>query len=121
MNKKGFMHTLEAVLAITIMFLFITFIVQKPYTDPKTEKTKVLITLTQDEEFRSCLMANDVGCVEKTVRAYLPARYDFAIQLGSTQQRTDLPTKDINTDVVYVAGNTTTYDPKIVVVYYWNK
>ncbi len=121
MHKKGFIHTLEVVLSVTVMFVFITFIIQRPLTNPKVDKTPILQMLAQDTTFRSCVTGENIPCIQNTIRNYLPVRFDFSYSIGIEAPRSDLPTKDINTDTFFFAGNTTVYSPKLLKIYYWKK
>lgn len=122
MNKKAFMKILEASMALLLTFLVITFIFPR-MTATKTKPMTVLNILEQDPGFRACVVGGNFTCTETYVREYLGPEYSFAVDISENVNtiRTNLPEKDVYVDSIYISGNLTSYAPRMVKLYYWEK
>ncbi len=123
MNRKGFMKILEASAALLLTFLVITFVLPKTVTVTKPNPMSVLGVLEQDKEFRACVVAGNFTCTEYFIAEYLGPKYSFAVDISENINtlRTNLPEKDVYVDSIYISGNITSYAPRMVKVYYWEK
>jgi hypothetical protein len=123
MNKKAFMKILEASLALLMTFLVITFIFPRMTATAKTKPITVLNVLEQDPGFRACVVAGNFTCTENYVSDYLGPKHDLAVDISENVNtiRTNLPEKDVYVDSIYISGNLTSYEPRMVKVYYWEK
>ena len=116
-GNKAFMLTVEAFFAFFITFIFVIFVVTKGIS-AKSEKIdiNVLDALEERDDFRDCVYAGNNTCIESLVRPFIPVTYNFKISIN-TPSISD-GTKDIYTETLFVAGNTTG-DYKIIYLYYW--
>lgn len=123
MNKKGYMRILEAIAALLITFLAITFALPKSPTQTKPTPVLFLDVLEQDPNFRACVVSGDFNCVEDYVSEYIGSKYDFVVDISENPytERTNLPEKNVYADSIYIAGNATSYAPRMIKVYYWEK
>ena len=117
--KKGFMKTLEVVIAIMITFLFVLFIIpQSEFSGKKDKKIMVFEDLQNDPDFRTCVLARDQLCVYQFIDGVLPNTYDFKVLITSKPEETldNLPKKELYVDSFFFAH---VDQPIIVKVYYW--
>ena len=91
-NKKAFMKTLEALISVVLLLIFITaiFILN---SSPKKETIPEDIKLSQDiilnkietdQNLRTCLAQNNDGCIRSTILSSLlpTVEYDINICVG---------------------------------------
>jgi hypothetical protein len=92
-------------------------------TVTKPKPMTVLNVLEQDPEFRACVVAGNFTCTENYVSDYLGPKYSFAVDISENVNTimTSLPKKDVYVDSIYISGNLTSYAPRMVKVYYWEK
>lgn len=121
-GKKGFMRTVEILVAVIITFMFIIFVIPK-YIEFQREgpDLEILRILEDDDEFRGCVLEEDRACVNSKINDTIPMRYDYNFDVSEDPGvgRYDLPEKHIYVETTYIAGNETTYTPKTVKLYYW--
>lgn len=117
MNKKAYIHTLEAFFAFFITFLFVVFIVMKGVA-PKDvkEDLHVLDALEQRDDFRDCVYSSNTTCIEILANPFIPSSYNFKISINTPAPFKG--SKDIYTETLFVTSNQTN-DYKIVYLYYW--
>lgn len=106
-NKKGYIRTIEAILAILVVFAFVVTILPKKTTEiakapPELDSTmkSILEEAQNNEEFRTCLLLNNnvklktdstmktnAECLkdqlDKALPAFSPWDYGFAICYGA--------------------------------------
>ncbi len=122
LNKKAYLRTLEAFMAVFITFVFVIYILPAYVTDDKLTESINLLTPLADE-LRDC---NNVSCVESSIANFDPdfvKKYDYIINISSDPNVIveGLPKKNIYTDSVYIVGNITNYEPRIIRIYYWER
>jgi len=121
-NKKAYLRTLEVFFAFLATFIFVIYVVPTYVTGGiPAESINLLTPLAND--VRDC---NNESCVESIIINFDPdfaRRYDYKINISSDLNAivTGLPRKNIYTDSVYISGNITNYEPKIIRLYYWEK
>jgi hypothetical protein len=116
-NRKGYVHTLEAFLAFFMTFIFVVFIVLKGVSPkPVKDDLDVLKSLEQRDDFRECVFANNVSCVENITDPFIPASYNYKISINAPEPFKG--SKDIYTETVFITSNQTG-DYKVVYLYYW--
>ncbi|MBW3023141.1 hypothetical protein KY308_03490 [Candidatus Woesearchaeota archaeon] len=123
MNKKSYLRTIEVMIAILVTFLFVYFVFPKSQTPQENEQITVLKVLENNPDFRNCILGVEYGCVENYLKDYVPPNYDFVFDISEDVDvfRPNLPEKNINTETIYISGNTTEYSPKLLKLYYWRK
>lgn len=126
-NRKGYVKTLEAVIAIVLSFLFITlFIPSKAETEERQPDLDVLDALRQNPDFRQCVIAENYSCINATFESYYPGvvldyNYRFNISTDPKISGVELPIVNIHAESMLIAGNDTYARPKVLRLYYWLK
>ena len=127
MNKKAYMRTLEAVIAMVISFIFITFIVtNKTSAEIVQPNINLLEILEQNPLFRNCVMSENYPCLNSTLLMHYPDftelyGYRFNITTDPNTAVSDLPEKEVRLESLFIAGNDTYLYPRVVRLYYWIK
>ena len=127
MNKRAYMMTFEAVLAIILSFLFITFIVtSRSPTEIKKQSVNLALILKDNPDFRNCALASNVSCLNSSLELHYPDftkvfAYDFNITTDPKLPPPELPSKDIFVESLFITGNNTYSYPRVVRLYYWEK
>lgn len=126
-GKNAYMMTFEAVLAIVISFLFITFMVKsKSPTEMENPDLDLVSIMKDNPQFRNCALSSNLSCLNNTIRLHYPDfanvyGYDFNITVNPRGAPPDLPVKDIHLESIFIAGNDTYLSPRVVRLYYWQK
>jgi len=124
-NRKGFMHTLEAAVAIIISFLFLLFVMNSRQESEFSSKNLDLISVLKENlQFRDCVISENYSCLNSSIRTYYPdfvKLYDYRINISRDPNIVplDLPQKDVQLETLFIVGNISFLDPKTVRVYYW--
>ena len=72
MNKQGFIKTVEAIIAVLIIFIFIYYVTPKSTTNQDTSDIKklqeeILKGISENEEFRECIIQETgIGIIQST-------------------------------------------------------
>ncbi len=122
-GKKAFVRTVEAAIAITITFIFVSLVLPYSYNiqnDPKGQA--VLPELAKDPSFRQCVISENMSCINTTLSQRL-GKYHFSVNLSKTAygQSASLPQKRVFSESAFIAGNSSLYEPRIIRIYYWGK
>jgi hypothetical protein len=125
-NKKAFVKTLEALLAIIITSIFMLGVFPKQQANLAFEEVSYLAKLEKNSDFRIFAGGND-GCFNSTPKAsinvliesYLPARYDYIFCSNAKAQQ--VPQGKLYADTLFFTGNITQTNYKILRLYYWVK
>ncbi len=126
MVKKGYMKTMEALLAIIITALFIVLLIPKMDTSKtREERLQILDKLEKDDEFRINIINSENECYNKSSNNILSAKMDnylldeYNFRLCINSKALNLSEQKTYVDSVYILGNMTNYSNKIVRLYYW--
>ncbi len=122
-NRKGFVRTLEAVIAIALTFTLLTVAIPS-YTANKKEfrNEDVLQRLSRDHLFRGCVLNENVTCINQTLAKDLEL-YNVRINISKSvsHREAGLPKVRTFTESLFISGNGTSYEPRILRIYYWEK
>lgn len=122
-NKKGFMRTLEATIAVVLTFTILFALLPKIQTGDSTPDIGILEELQYDAEFRNCALDRNFSCVNETVHDSLPVFYrdGYIVNLTNNENYIpDLPLdRNVKSESVFISGNLTLFDPIIVKLFYW--
>ena len=122
-NKKAFLRTMEAAIAVVLTFAVLFYFLPKIPTAQTTPSQDVLSGLQYNDEFRSCALERNETCVNETVYDSLPALYrqSYIVKLTNDQNYIpELPAdKEVKTESLYIAASMTEYSPVIVKLFYW--
>ncbi|MBD3310207.1 hypothetical protein GF351_03230 [Candidatus Woesearchaeota archaeon] len=121
-SKKGYVRTLEVVIAIVLTLIFLMFLVPRVSPDDRQSvKAGVLAALEQNQDFRDCALARNVSCVESMAEDVLPERYSLKVNISSDpEEQPGIDVQgDIYSDSLFIAGSDTSYNATIVRLWYW--
>lgn len=127
MKKKAYMKTLEAVIAMVLSFMFITFFVPiRSETEQRQPDLDMVNILEQNMAFRTCVLSENISCLNSTFESYYPyviLDYGYAINVSRDPKVSgvSLPTTNVHSESLLIAGNDTYITPKTVRIYYWLK
>jgi len=124
MKKKAYLKTLEAVFALVLTFLFIMFVVPpRMVVAPKEPSIDFVGLLGQNPDFRNCIVAENYPCLHTAIDSLYPElnkTYEYRLNISSDPNSViDLPQKEVYVDSVFIAGNVSYFNPKILRIYYW--
>ena len=142
MSKRGFIRTLEAVLAVLIVLIFIFTVSQSSSGNSQVESIReleegILRGVVQDEDMRDCIVSTaqsdldgiSAGTVCSEVRQFivnsLPNRFrdDFEFQVCESGNCVipNLPDKNVYTAGAIISSSLTdeTYAPKLIRIWIW--
>ncbi len=123
-GKKAYIRTLEAVIAIFIAFFFLTYIIPAQNVNTaRFENLRIMDTLKENENFRNCVIILNTTCINATIRQNLENRFDFTFNISEDPAvNIEISDKErIFSEGIMIAGNSTSYSPKILRVFYWPK
>ncbi len=124
MNKKAFLRTIEAVIAVVITFIVLVVIFPKNnISEYQKSSLNNLELMNDDENLRNCIYSDNLSCAESIIRNYLPNSYDFQYLITSNPNDFiySLPKTKIHTTNIVFAGNNYIYDFRVLKIYYWLK
>ena len=114
---------MEALMAMGMTLVFMTiFFLQHNTADARFVNEDILTTLSKDTDFRACVYSENSTCINYTLTKNLP-EYDFAFNISKRtgDQPNGLPQEKIFSESILVASNSSTYRPRILRIYYWQK
>ncbi|MCX6707046.1 MAG: hypothetical protein NT001_02800 [Candidatus Woesearchaeota archaeon] len=126
-NKKAFMSTLEAVIAVITGFLFVSFIISsRSPTGTFKENIDLMSILKDNPGFRQCALSSNLSCLNDALALHYPDfvkvyNYEFNVTTSPRSAPPDMPAKDIYLESVFITGNSTFSYPRVVRLYYWTK
>lgn len=136
MNKKGWIKTLEAVIAIILIMGFILIITPKHEIgeeipeNVKVAQEFILEEVLYNETFRNCVInaktgscKKDGGCKEDLnnfIAENVPAGYDYECEICISGSCIALPTETLEKSV-YVNNVFIAEGPRIFRIYFWRK
>jgi hypothetical protein len=140
MNKKGFIKTVEAIIEILIIFIFIYYVTPKINENPeikgiKSLQTEILKGISENEDFRECIITSEDFTITKTEQSVCPNikefidssltplyknKYQLDVCLeGSCSGPPDEKTVYTSAIIITSSIKAQEYKPKIVRLYLW--
>ena len=127
-SRKGYLKVVEAALAFVLTYFFVT-IALSFYLPPSTRELEDPRPLRNvpEGDFRACVLESNISCINQSILEFNPSFYnefDYRIRVFNstgTDLIIDLPDRNVYTDSMFVAGNVSVYDPKIIKIYSWKK
>lgn len=128
MDKKGFIKTIEAIVAVLLLYIFITAILiqNKPKQasvplDVKLTQESVLKEVSNSNYYRNCVLRNDKNCVDSLMRKTIGDQYNYTFSLCTATQCSlpITPAKDVYYNSIIIASNFTDYQTTSVNLYIW--
>lgn len=131
-NKKGYIQTLEAIVALLIIYLAVSSILVgiKPKTDAaapeyiKLTQDSLMKEIQESNSLRSCVLNKNVDCINLMVNESIGSTYGYNVTLCSKDYCLEPSTpldKNVYARSIIVASNITSYDTISVNLYLWNK
>lgn len=123
-NKKGIFKTIEMMITILLTFIFALVISDHLGVQETVDHDfRIKDVLQKNIGFRNCVLSNNQSCLDSTVRVYLNPLYDFSITISKNPDYvlTGLPDSQVYVESMFIAGNYTTIDSRIVKVYIYEK
>ncbi len=123
-GKQGLLKTLEALIALFLtLTMLIVFIPRDSVTDQIKEPTGFLPILRENDAFRSCVVAKNTTCINRTIDDNLEDNFNFVFNLSESASANvvGLPDVQIFSESVFITGNATNSTNTILRVFYWNK
>lgn len=123
-NKKGFLKTVEAALAVALTLGILLVIMPHASSPEQSQKENILASLQYNDGFRNCAIAENLSCVNQTVFGNLPSMYKESYAVNLTKDANFIPelpgNKAVKVEAAFIAGNLTDYNPIIVKLFYWS-
>ncbi|MFP4656180.1 MAG: CARDB domain-containing protein [Candidatus Woesearchaeota archaeon] len=121
-DKRAFMKTVEAFLAIIIVFTFVVFFMPRDVRTSNDQSIFRLKYLELDDGFRQCVIERNDSCIETTINDVFEERYSFDYVLYEYVE----PEVNIEEDAVKVyswffAGTREKFKPTHFKLLYWDK
>ena len=134
MDKKAYIRTMEAILAIIIIFIFIfTILPRQEQQDIEPRETRllresILNEIGRNETFRQQVLNDNNSSINVYVgqAVSLVGNYGFIANIqdanaGITQPSGLPDDKSVYADSIVISSNLQTLDPKVVTLYIWEK
>jgi hypothetical protein len=132
-NKKGYLKTIEAVVAILIILGFIYVITPKQHlpkeTTPQSVESAEEFVINQalyNSTYRNCIVINDRACIDALVKKNTPLGYNYQFEMCDTStsclQKLNiiLPIdKSIYSKNVFISQEQGVINPKVFRIYMW--
>jgi hypothetical protein len=130
-NKKGYIQTLEAIVAILI--IYITVISLMSQYRPKTQAGVPLdIKLTQDallkeiessNFYRNCALSNNTICIDDLINKSIGNKYMYKVALCTVSSCAVpiTPNREVYARSIIISSNITNYTTTSVNIYLWRK
>ena len=129
-NKKAYIRTFEAIAAIILVLLVITYLARDINKDPSIPKDIKLFQgafiseIYNNESKRSCVLIQDLKCLNFT--NFIPKNLEYNLTICKSPCDTPLyiglpERKTVYAKSFVVAANATDYNPKLVSLYVWSK
>lgn len=133
-NKKGYMRILEAFIAIMLLAAVLTFIVinqskGKSNVDAIKELESVILQkIASDPVLRQAVLTDNEVLINQTLAFSIPSSYDYLYKICAINEVCKLDhensyytQKEIVSDGVSVSSSLTTYNPKQIKLFIWEK
>lgn len=123
-NKKAYLRTIEAMIAVVLTFSVIAYIsISKDDANEYTSK-QILLRLSENDEFRSymlnisdCINKNDNKTLNIIIEEETGQNLNYII--CPSTKKPELPRTNVNAESVYLNSKYGSELPKIIRMYYW--
>lgn len=133
MNKKAYMRTVEAVIAIIILIIFIFTVIQRP---PKSEhkiplnvqeaQNAIIKEATLNNSIRNCIITNPLChnsiIMQNLFQENIPVIYNYTFKIcEETTCLANTPFKTVYVADVFISSTYEDKKPKILRFWIWEK
>lgn len=132
MVKKAYLITLEAIIAIVILYIFMTYALSRQIEKPKTaipqdiklSQDVILSQIETNDFYRNCALKEDYGCIDSMMSSSIKGGllYNFTICHTQTCPVFLLQEpKDVYTKSLIISTNNTYYNITLVTIHLWSR
>lgn len=131
MNKKGYIQTLEAIVAVLIIYITVTSLLsqnkqQNSATVPldiKLTQQSVLNEIQTSDYYRGCVLQNNYSCIDNFINQSVSYKYNYNLSLCTQVNCTipGIPDKEVYLRSIIISANLTKYNTTSVNLYIWKK
>jgi hypothetical protein len=119
-GKTAFMKTMEAFLAILIVFTFLLVFLPRDVRYTDDQSSYLLKNLERNDEFRNCVLVQNDTCISTVIDTLFEGRYLFEYSIYKKVE----PEQSFNASSIrayqwFFSGNHTHDDSYIFKLYYW--
>ncbi|MFW5852989.1 MAG: hypothetical protein ACOCUR_03080 [Nanoarchaeota archaeon] len=120
MDKKAFMKTMEAFLAIMVVFTFVIFFLPKDTRYTEDQSVFLLRNMERNDVFRNCVLSRNDTCIESSIDEVFQGRYFYTYQIYRySEPQIQINATEVRVYTWFFAGNQSYYDPMVFKLYYW--
>jgi hypothetical protein len=130
-NKKAYIKTLEALVALVIFLIFVTgvIVINQPREketipqDIKLLQDTILNKIETEPEFRHCLVANDTICIENLINSSILPTIDYDFDICNEPNPSDCTLKTFPLNRTIYADSLIIQEGKTAIIrlYLWRK
>ena len=128
-NKKGYMKTLEAVIAVIILISFLLALLPREEAKPETPQDiqllqdTVFTTIQNDNYYRACVLSNNLNCITSFINSTFPYTLEFDAKICDLTScpEPDLPDKSVYVSDLIISSNLTEFDTRLLRLFIWRK
>ena len=132
MVKKAYIITIEAIIAIVVLYIFMTYAISRNVEKPKVSiprdieisQETILSQIQTNDFFRTCALQEDRACLDNMMTLSLKQglMYNFTICHGVSCPVFILQeNKDVYAKSLIISTNTTDYSTTLITLYIWRK
>ncbi len=122
MDKRAFMKTMEAFLAIIIVFTFVIFFMPRDFRTSGDQSVYRLQHLERDDVFRDCVMERNESCISSIIEDVFEGGYSFDFALYEfSEPATEYDGDNVNVYTWFFAGTHERFSPIHFKLFYWDK
>jgi hypothetical protein len=130
-NKKGYIQTLEAIVAILIIYITVLSLMSQ-YRSKTQAGVPLDIKLTQDallkeiessNIYRNCALSNNTLCIDDLINKSIGNKYMYKVALCTVSSCAVpiTPNREVYVRSIIVSSNITNYTTTSVNIYLWKK
>ena len=129
-GKQGWMRIMEAVLAILILssiliILYINNVPQKSYSESiYPTQANIIAEISSREDLRNAVLSENETILDNFIKDRIYSQFNFDLVICNIDAQCSLVgevDKEVYAVDTIISGNLTTYSPKIVRLFVWEK
>ncbi|PIN69938.1 hypothetical protein COV93_03490 [Candidatus Woesearchaeota archaeon CG11_big_fil_rev_8_21_14_0_20_43_8] len=121
-SKKGFVKTIEVIIAIVMSFVFLVLILPTETQKSYQESLQILPSFADDDEFRNCVIGLNDGCISQFIDPLMPPYLGYEILITTDpDEMINIADRQVQVETHIFAGNITTFSPTVLKLFYWEK
>ena len=121
-NRRAFMKTVEAFMAIMLAFTFVIFFMPTEVRTIDDQSVFRLQHLEHDDVFRQCVLDRDEECIDDTMDRIFENRYAFDYVIYEfSEPEVIIEEEVINVYSWFFAGTREEFKPMHFKLFYWDR